>query len=687
MISYIRSKITNEGEQAIIRVVFLTFILSYLIIRGADNVGTKACAYYLAYSTVYAMFVFGFNKYNPARQYWGMLVDIGMASYGMAQIGAQGGIFIGLYLWLIIGYGLRYGATYTKVAYVLCIMGFLLATRVNTYWTAHIDIVHGFMLTLLLIPIHTLRLQKKLATETEKAYKSSLAKSEFLSHISHEIRTPLNGVVGTIELLSKTRLNHTQQTHLSHLNNAAIMMRSLVSNILDINKIEQGKFELVQQPVSLKTLVSKTHDLFVDQCKQKKIELISELNTDEDIVVMADELQLRQVLNNLVSNAVKFTEQGSVRLSVNAVSLHEDSYAVHFSVKDTGIGISKDKQTKIFEAFEQADSSIAGKYGGTGLGTTISSKIVRLMNGELKLESDLHKGSDFHFELIMQKGVIPQSTASVLQINKHKSFNRVFNVLIADDNATNRYILKAILESAKFKVYEAENGEKCLDVIDSVKIDLMLLDLNMPDMSGLEVIKAQRQLYYDKHIPSAIVTADATESTKKLCAEFNVHNLLTKPYDANAIIALCQTLLEGTPKQRKTGIVKNVAPIIPVDEPIYNDTQLKMLASISDDPNFVMNLFVNFVGEFLISLKVLETAFSENDISKCYEIAHAMKGGSANLGLVKLYEHCEELEYTIHNSQIAQIQEKINRVKRTFAQTKDHMSEVIKIKYSQEKSA
>jgi len=388
----ISSKLTNEGEQALIRVIFLCFIELYLA-KSGSKLGVEACGLYIIYSIIYMMLIIKYPKFNENRQWMALLVDIGMASFGTYITGSAGGIFIGLYLWLIIGYGLRYGEKYTRAAFIMTLVGYSISMRYNPYWIAHPDIVNGFLLTLILVPIHTILLQRKLEKALIQAQSANEAKSKFLSHMSHEIRTPLNGIVGATDLLANTKLNGEQRNLTFHIKNSSILLRQLVNDVLDISKIEQGKIELHMAEFNLNELVSEIELSFKMQAEEKNLTFNCTVEPNCHKHLLGDALYIKQILLNLVGNAIKFTNKGSVELLIKQINEEANTVSLLITVKDTGIGIDKNKLTQIFDSFTQADSNIVSSFGGSGLGTTIAKNLIELMNGKINVQSEIGLGS------------------------------------------------------------------------------------------------------------------------------------------------------------------------------------------------------------------------------------------------------------------------------------------------------
>ena len=381
----------------------------------------------------------------------------------------------------------------------------------------------------------------------EYAEAASKAKSEFLANMSHEIRTPLNGIIGFSDLLKNTELGAIQKNYMSTINESAHSLMAIINDILDFSKIESGKLELYVKKYDLSELIQQVIELVKFDSNIKKIDLQFTINNDVPKYVWTDSVRLKQILINLLGNAIKFTERGSVMLSISAIeSINSNETKIRFSVKDTGIGIKKDYQEQIFNAFSQGDNSTTRRFGGTGLGLSISNQLLSLMDSKLNLQSQYGVGSDFYFDVLLKTSnditseEIENTDLIITPRTKLDYGQENYKVLIVEDNKINMLLAKTLIKQIipNGTVFEAINGQEAVEKFEVLNPDLILMDVQMPVMNGYEATQEIRKTPKGQHIPIIALTAGTVIGEKEKCLEMGMNDYASKPIIKEALETL-----------------------------------------------------------------------------------------------------------------------------------------------------
>ena len=483
--------------------------------------------------------------------------------------------------------------------------------------------------------------QREAIRAREAAEQASRVKSEFLANMSHEIRTPMNGILGMTRLTLASGPNPKQQQYLEIIKESADSLLLVIDDILDFSKVEAGKLELHPIPVNVRRIIEAVVKTLALRAEQKQVALSYHIESEVPSVVHLDPLRLRQVILNLLGNALKFTDRGEVMLSVSCDSQMDAKAALHFVVSDTGIGIATENLNSIFEAFSQADSSTTRRYGGTGLGLAICHRLVHLMGGEIWATSELGRGSQFHFTTpadIPECGT-PEELLTPEAISHGHSLRTLAtvlkgHVLVAEDNPANRMVAKYTLEAAGFLVHDVENGSDALEAVQRMRFDLLLMDCRMPVMDGYVATEKIRQLEGAAAlIPIIALTASAFPEDRERAQLAGMNDFIAKPFAEGDLIRKCVFWLGENRASSREDVhdgESNPANVNRADAP-SNLGQGNFLEGTHFSPDFLKDMLEVFLQSAPPVFARLQEAVETRDWVQAREAAHWLRGGATRL--------------------------------------------------------
>lgn len=481
----------------------------------------------------------------------------------------------------------------------------------------------------------------------ERALAASQAKSEFLANMSHELRTPMNGILGMLDVVLEGSLHGEQREELETAQRCAHSLLALLNDILDLSKIESGKMGLERIPFQLKSAVNEAIKTHQARARQKRVELTAELSPDLADTVYGDPMRLRQVLGNLLSNAIKFTENGYVKVSLRSVSDGKDGKTeFDLIVEDTGVGIPADKLEKIFDKFTQADGSITRRFGGTGLGLTITRRLVEMFGGRIWVESTEGKGSTFFVRLQLEVALKSKHVEANQQASggEHVSLDgRSPQILLVEDNAVNQKVVLAILSKRGFHVEIASNGLEALLAVQKSVFDLVLMDVQMPYMDGIEATRKIREELGFRQLPIIAMTAHAMTGDRERCITAGMNDYVSKPVNPATLVHTIMRYIDAalepvvvTALVKDSSAIPEVAPLQPIDR--------SLAARLTDnDSGLFQGMLLLFLQMAPERIEKIQTAVSRNDRAVIEREVRKIRSAAERIAAVSVAESAMRL--------------------------------------------
>jgi len=517
-----------------------------------------------------------------------------------------------------------------------------------------------------------------------QAEQISRRKDEFLAKMSHEIRTPMNNVIGMAELLLSTDQTDEQKEYTQTILYSAMSLLSIINDILDFTKLEKGYISIEPKIFDLSQLIDSVAKLFKFQAKEKDIQIIFNVHQDVPSVIKGDAIRVKQILTNLIGNALKFTNQGNIQISISIQDQTDSTIMLNFSVKDSGIGIPHHHQKRLFQEFSQTTHAIARQYGGSGLGLSICKHLSLLMGGEIGFDSQVGHGSTFWFTVCFDK--VSQKEWNQCQTTEqcdkiiHTETHFSASILIADDNRINQIMAKKILEKHGYSVGTADNGKEVIVELSKKPYDIILMDIQMPEMDGYQatsIIRECKEPGINSNIPIIAVTAHAQSFIEKKCLQVGMNDFIAKPITQKKLFQIISKYL---PNQSLT-----IEPMLKQNSELPSKKSLKILDKeqldlvTSFDNKMIQTLLNIFLTEFPNRLNMLKKHLSVDNFELLSIDAHTLKGMTINIGAQSLSNISKKLEHAGNNKDKDQIKNILLILESEYILLKKEINNILKI--------
>ncbi|MGK9233583.1 response regulator [Inquilinus limosus] len=774
-----RNRPDSEHEMGYNRVAFCLLIFVYVLVTGGGWRDLILPTVYLAAGFGFLAHIAVYPQRCVSRRVLALIGDLGVLSLQLHFGGTTSSIFFPIYLWAILGNGFRFGIHYLYLAMAVGLVGFGLVVVATPFWRENLSLSFGLLVGIVILPLYAGILIRKLSKAKQQAEEASQAKSLFLASVSHELRTPLTAIIGMGSVLHDTRLDPSQREMTQTVVSAGQQLLTLINDILDFSRIEAGQMTVQAADFDLPSLLSEMRAMVQTQAQSKGLHLAVHIDRRVPLRLRGSERHLREIVLNLLGNAVKFTETGGVTVAVRPETGAGERPRLRFEVSDTGIGIAPEASSHIFESFRQADASIMDRFGGTGLGLAICKRLVTLLGGEIGVDSSPGVGSTFWFSLdfdhpadaetrpaaepIAELGLVaadaaligrlmplltpvagtietfgsidaalawpslrsadaaavlivdrralpgdPQRRAQALAslrsapavrsilldgpaadeplprelkeifattlsadadshavetvlriaqagrpsgrqeataIRRRSDPGRSLSILVADDNRMNQKVLREMLTRAGHQVELAANGEEALDALDARTFDVVLMDINMPVMNGIEATKLYRFTALDRpRVPIIALTADATSGIAARCAEAGMDACLTKPIEPERLFEAIEDVLSGqTPTEPpQQSLPDNVTALPQAGAPAAIDMRVLDRLEALGGNDFLIELIDDFLADIETIARDLRAAVQRGDAQQFRANAHALRSAAANIGARGLSDLCQD---------------------------------------------